>query len=474
MFKTQNLYQNDEKWKSTKLGNSSETIGGWGCLLTSVTMMLNGIGYNETPESVNEKMKSAGGFQGAFFIPSVLPFVWPNCAYRDMQPCESFPAPIAQIDAAVAQGKPVILQVDWNKQAGIQTHFVLVKEKKGNDYVLYDPYKYGGDGPDKEVLLTTRYKYNGATLEKEISAVLWFDSYSAAPPEPPKQTKVPVPADKFVLYAAEDDLALRADPSVGGYLWKRMVNGTELTCLEPKATAKAKIGVNGQWINVQDPNGDQGYVAAWYVSETKGQPPAAPAGTTPAVPKPASASTTTAASKPAVSANLPAGAMLFIPTEELAFRSKPEIAPETLIRRIPVTEQLVCLEPANFAIEKVGVVGKWLKVRDQQGKEGFVASWYVKYASGSTAQQPPTTTTAAAPAASATSTGKVKATANAVAFRKQPVVGDATLIRWLPLGEELTIAEPGGDAKVGANNQWLKVKDKSNVEGYVAAWFVGR
>ena len=474
MFKTQNLYQNDEKWKSTKLGNSSETIGGWGCLLTSVTMMLNGIGYNETPESVNEKMKSAGGFQGAFFIPSVLPFVWPNCAYRDMQPCESFPAPIAQIDAAVAQGKPVILQVDWNKQAGIQTHFVLVKEKKGNDYILYDPYKYGGDGPDKEVLLTTRYKYNGATLEKEISAVLWFDSYSAAPPEPPKQTKVPVPADKFVLYAAEDDLALRADPSVGGYLWKRMVNGTELTCLEPKATAKAKIGVNGQWINVQDPNGDQGYVAAWYVSETKGQPPAAPAGTTPAVPKPASASTTTAASKPAVSANLPAGAMLFIPTEELAFRSKPEIAPETLIRRIPVTEQLVCLEPANFAIEKVGVVGKWLKVRDQQGKEGFVASWYVKYASGSTAQQPPTTTTAAAPAASATSTGKVKATANAVAFRKQPVVGDATLIRWLPLGEELTIAEPGGDAKVGANNQWLKVKDKSNVEGYVAAWFVGR
>jgi hypothetical protein len=56
MFKTQNLYQNDEKWKNTKLGNSTETIGGWGCLLTSVTMMLNGIGYDETPETVNEKM----------------------------------------------------------------------------------------------------------------------------------------------------------------------------------------------------------------------------------------------------------------------------------------------------------------------------------------------------------------------------------------------------------------------------------
>jgi len=467
MFKTQNLYQNDEKWKSTKLGNSSETIGGWGCLLTSVTMMLNGIGYNETPETVNEKMKKAGGFQGAFFIPSVLPFVWPNCAYRDMQPCETSPAPIALIDAAVAQGKPVILQVDWNKQAGIQTHFVLVKEKKGDDYVLYDPYKYGGDGPDKEVLLTTRYKYNGATLAKEISAVLWFDSYSATPPEPPKQTKVPIPADKFTLYAAEDDLALRADPSIGGYLWKRLVAGTELICLEPKATAKAKISVNGQWINVQDPAGDQGYVAAWYVSDTKGQPPASTTTSTPAT----STTSKPASTTPVTTGTLPAGAMLFVPTEELAFRSKPEITPETLVRRIPVTEKLVCLEPANFAIEKVGVVGKWLKVRDQQGKEGFVAAWYVKYASGSNAQQPAATT---GTAAAASSTSTVKATAQAVAFRKQPIVSDQTLIRWLPLGEELMIAEPGGDAKIGANNQWLKVKDKSGVEGYVAAWFIGR
>ena len=478
MFKTQNLYQNDEKWKSTKLGNSSETIGGWGCLLTSTTMMLNGIGYSETPDTVNEKMKKAGGFQGAFFIPSVLPFVWPNCAFRDFQPCENSPAPIQLIDAAVAAGKPVILQVDWNKQAGIQTHFVLVKEKKGDDYVLYDPYKYGGDGPDKEVLLTTRYKYNGATLEKEISGVIWFDSYSAAPPEPPKMTKVPVPADKYLLYVMEDDLSLRADPSIGGYLWKRMELGTELICLEPKATAKAKLGVNGQWINVQDPTGDQGYTAAWYVSENKDQPAAAPAA--PAAPKTASSATTTVASKPATPAApakpVPPGSLVFVPTEELAFRSRPEVAPDSLIRRIPITEQLICIEPASFAIPKIGVTGQWIKIRDQQNKEGFVAAWYVKYASGSTAQAAAATTTggtSAAPAA-ASSTGKVKATAQAVAFRKQPVVNDTSLIRWLPLGEELTIAEPGGDAKVGANNQWLKVKDKGGVEGYVAAWFVGR
>ena len=470
MFKTQNLYQNDEKWKATKLGNSNETIGGWGCLMTSTTMMLNGIGYSETPDTVNEKMKNAGGFQGAFFIPSVLPYVWPNCAYRDMQPCEGSPAPIAQIDAAIAAGKPVILQVDWNKQAGIQTHFVLVKEKKGNDYILYDPYKYPGDGPDKDVLLTTRYKYNGATLEKEISAVLWFDSYSSAPPEPPKATKVPVPADKFVIYAAEDDLALRADPSVGGYLWKRMPMGTELTCLEPKATVKAKLGVNGQWINIQNPNGDQGYVAAWYVSDTKGQP-AASSASTPAATPTASTTTKPATATPAATpVKLPPGALAFMPTEELSFRMQPVISPDNVIRRVPATETLVSIEPAKDVIAKVGVVNQWLKVRDASNKEGYVAAWYVKYASGS---QPPATT-AAAPAPAPGGVLKVKATAEGIALRKQTIVSDATLIYRLPLGTEFTVTEPNAEGKVGKNDQWLKVKDPNGAEGYVAAWFVAR
>ena len=460
MFKTQNLYQNDEKWKNVKLGNSTETIGGWGCLMTSVTMILNGIGYNETPETVNEKMKKAGGFQGALFMPSVLPYVWPNCLYRDMQPCESSVPPIAQIDAAVAAGKPVILQVDWNKQQGTQTHFVLVKEKKGNDYVLYDPYKYSGDGPDKEVLLTSRYKYNGAKLESEISAVLWFDSYSSKLPDPPKMTKVPVPAEKYCLYAAEDDLALRAEPSVNGYLWKRMVLGTELTSLEPKATAKTKVGANDQWINVQDPNGDQGYVAAWYVSEAKGQP--TPSATVPTVA--AASSTASAALK------LPPGALAFMPTEELSFRTQPVIAPETVIRRVPVTETLICIEPANQAIPKIGVQGQWLRVRDASNKEGYVAAWYVRYASGSSAQS----ATAAAAASNNGGPLKVRATAEGTALRSQPTISDATLIKRLPLGTELVVLEPTRNPRLAGMISGSKSKTRPGSEGVVAAWFVAR
>jgi SH3-like domain-containing protein len=249
--------------------------------------------------------------------------------------------------------------------------------------------------------------------------------------------------------------------------------GTELICLEPKATAKAKLGVNGQWINVQDPRGDQGYVAAWYVSESKDKP------ATPTTPASAPVSTTTPASKPAsVSTSapvttakpIPAGALALLPIEELSFRTQPVISPETLIRRIPITEQLICVEPANLAIPKVGVTGQWLKVRDASNKEGYVAAWYVKYASGSTAQQ----TAANAPGFVMGGPLRVKATVEGIALRKQPIVSDATLIKRLPLGTVFIVTEQNAEGKVGMNDQWLKVKDPTGTEGLVAAWFVAR
>lgn len=467
MFVTKNLYQNDDQWKDVPLGTSGESsIGKWGCLLTSATMMLNGIGYNETPVTVNDKMKASGGFQGSLFIPSVLPYIWPQCAYRDMQNCETTPAPLAQIDAAVAAGKPVILQVDWNKQAGIQTHFVLVKEKQGEDYVIYDPYKYGGDAPGKDVLLTTRYKYNGAKLATEISAVLWFESYSL--PEPPKKTNLPLPAEKFILYTAEDDLALRAEPAVTGYLWKRMMMNAELTSLETKDKAKPKIGVQGQWIQAQDSKGDQGYVAAWYVSDKKATP------ASPSTPKPGAAPTPSPAPKPGPApapgkptpAPVPAGALALYPTAQITLRSKPAQSPDNVIRYVETTEQLICLDPANEAIKKVGAQNQWIKVRDAGGREGYVAAWFVKYAGGFTAQAGSTTPSSGGAI-------KVRTTAEAVTLRSQPVVNEANLIKRVPINYEFTVAEPGGESKIGANNQWIKVKDAAS-EGYVAAWFVTR
>ena len=270
MFETQNLYQNDERWKDLILGNSRETIGAWGGLLTSVTMMLNAIGYDETPATVNEKLIKEGGFQKALLIPSYVAYRWPNCAYRGLTRCgKRSPVPIAEIDAAVAAGNPVILQVDSSERTGIQTHFVLIKRKEGEDYALYDPYRFEGDDPDQDVFLTRRYNHNGAKLELEISAVLWFGFHQLPFPRPPKVTRVAVPKDKYTLYATDDALALRASPSPNGYPWKLLAMGTELTGLESQAIAKGKLGEDGEWIRVQDPREEQGYISARFVYATR-------------------------------------------------------------------------------------------------------------------------------------------------------------------------------------------------------------
>jgi hypothetical protein len=161
--------------------------------------------------------------------------------------------------------------------------------------------------------------------------------------------------------------------------------------------------------------------------------------------------------------------MELLPTEELAFRTQPVIADNTLIRRIPPTEKLISLEPTNQTIKKVGVTGQWLNVQDQTGRQGFVAAWYVKYASGATAQAQ---AAAAPPAPDASVT--VRTTIELVALRRKPVVDPSTLIEFLPIGTELTIIEPGGVQKIGANNQWINVRGKFGTEGYIAAWFVAR
>ena len=155
-----------------------------------------------------------------------------------------------------------------------------------------------------------------------------------------------------------------------------------------------------------------------------------------------------------------------IPTTQITLRSKPAQSADNIIRYVETTEQLICLDPANEAIKKVGVQNQWIKVRDGSGKEGYVAAWFVKYAGGSTAQ----TGTGTSSAGGAV---KVRTTAEAVSLRSQPVVNDANLIKRVPINYEFTITEPGGESKIGANNQWLKVKDATH-EGYVAAWFVTR
>ncbi len=459
VFQTNNLYQNDPAWKNIPLGFPTDggTIGSWGCLLTSITMMLNGAGYNETPPSVNDKMKQHNGFQGAMIIPSAVPAAFPNLVYRKYISSENSPAPLDQFDAALSAGKPVIVEVDWSAASGIQTHWVLLKDRQGSDYLIYDPYRYPGDAPEKDVLLTQRYKFSGSDLRSAILAAFFFDSVSAAPVQPPGK---PAPANAVTIYVAEDGLALRAAGAFDGALIKRLAQGTALLGLDAPESIAARLGQPGQWLNVQDPAGDQGYVAAWYAAA---QPPA-PAPVPPPV-------------NPPVDPPPPSGSFALSPTVDgLALRSQPLVSDASLIKRLPLNTLLTLQEPPDQAAAKLGVQGQWIKVSDPGGAQGYVAAWYVQKASQPAPVTPPVDPPPVTPPVNPPPANQisVRSITDQLALRSQPVINDSTLIKRLPLGTVLKLVNSADGLKIGVSGQWLVVTDPGGAQGWVAAWYVSR
>jgi hypothetical protein len=93
----------------------------------------------------------------------------------------------------------------------------------------------------------------------------WFvDLVPTKLPQPP----LPRPANLFVAVAKEVGtlgLRLREKPNTTSATLAAEATGTNLKVLEEIEPATKKIGVEGQWLNVSDPNGLVGYVAAWYV-----------------------------------------------------------------------------------------------------------------------------------------------------------------------------------------------------------------
>jgi hypothetical protein len=370
MFQTNLLWQNDDRWANTTLGYGPQTIKDWGCLTTSLTMVVNGYGYNETPASVNQKMAGIGAFHGAGINAYRIGEVFPGVALKNLVECENSPAPMADIDLELAANRPVLVRVDQSPSPGLQDHWVVLYGKENNDYLMLDPWNYKGDAPGKKNYLTERYKNTGSTPAEAVTSVIFFnvtkDGSTSTPvsapvtspastptPAPAPATKTSVPADAVAVNPTADQLAFRGAPSISGALLGRFALGATLTSLETKSATLSKIGANGQWLHVQAPDGTQGYVAAWYVSNAD-----------------QSASTSSAQPVPAT------GSFAVKVTEDqLAFRSQPVIADSTLITRFPAGTTLTVTDPD--ANQKLGVVNQWLKVKDSSGREGYVAAWYV-------------------------------------------------------------------------------------------------
>ncbi len=258
--------QQDPQWKNDQLGSSSDSLGRSGCAVTCVAMLLSGFGDNETPGSLNQKLKSHGGYVGAAIAWAAVSAIYSNVQFQNLVVCTDTDAPVDDIGNSVRAGQPVLLEVDSSPAPGLQTHWVVAYAKVGKDFLILDPWPYPSDTSD--VSLMNRYS-QGKELKQAIKAAVWYNITPASTTPPPA---APPPVEDSgmtvsVLNSLAAGLRLRSQPTTTSDTVTIEPAGTQLKVIEAAATAEPKVGVNGQWIRVRDSNNAEGYVAAWYVEK---------------------------------------------------------------------------------------------------------------------------------------------------------------------------------------------------------------
>ncbi|HEX5840559.1 MAG TPA: SH3 domain-containing protein [Anaerolineales bacterium] len=383
--------QQDPQWKNDTLGfgGKGDTIGYVGCALTSVAMLLSGHGFAETPKTLNQKMKNKQGFVNAGIRWNVVSQVHPDVKLKANINCETGDAPLGQIDAALAAGQPVIVRVDASPNPGLQWHYVLLYARKGDDYLMLDPWPYK-PGADKEDFLMKRYS-QGRTLRRAIQQVLLYEAANASGPvDPSTDTTVPTPAPADGVYARVMDevtsgLNIRSSTNTSSManIIAVVTAGTRLLLLSEQDADK--IGRAGQWVRVREPGGKEGFAAAWYLEQVAGTSPVpapepAPVPeeeTPPPTPEPAPSPEEPPAPAPAGKKRLTVVVSEAVGTSGLRLRKSPSKG-GALIMVVKAGAELVVMEDAKKAKAKLGKANKWLSVREAGGKRGYVGAEYVR------------------------------------------------------------------------------------------------
>jgi len=166
--------QNDEQWKNKTLGTKG-TIGAYGCLLTNIAMLCVYFGKNETPDTLNEKLKKNGGYvNGNLYVWGALTKIYPDITYQG-QVLTPNPLTKAQMDfirARIDEGYPVVLQIDTIPSTSqLDEHWILAVDYDGDDFIIVDPW----DGAVKRI---TSW---GVQPQKLIYAYAWYKGTPAKP-----------------------------------------------------------------------------------------------------------------------------------------------------------------------------------------------------------------------------------------------------------------------------------------------------
>lgn len=400
-FKLVYYSQQDSQWKGDQLGfgtQQSDTIGYIGCALTSVAMTLSGHGFTETPKTLNKKLQNAGGFAGAGIRWHVVSQLYPQVRLNSIVKCNDTPAPLAQIDAALAAGQPAIVCVDSTGAPGVLTHYVVLIARKGNDYLMLDPWPYQPD-VKKETYLMPRYS-QGNPIQRSILQIVLFENVSAdgiilmpgqtttsssgssgTQPTPP--TTPPVSTSTGPQARVKEDvtwgLNIRSseDTSSRANIVTVVPAGAALDVIEPGGYSK--VGAINQWLRVRAPNGKEGVAAAWYLEKVPGAAtvPETEPSTSPEIEVPVGESTSS--TEPSTTESTPKTSRLVVRVKKNGLRIYEASAGKGKVLSTEKTgAKLVVVEDAGKAVSKIGTAGKWLNVKATNNKRGFVDAGSVK------------------------------------------------------------------------------------------------
>ena len=173
------LFQNDPQWAGQKIGNQNIlTIEQVGCLLTSMAMIVNYYGGNTNPSALNSMMKSSNGFTGAWVKSAQVPSAFPQLGMKRQKWVENPPIPMDLIDQGLEAGSLIVVRVDWSADPGIQGHWVVIYQKEGDDYLIWDPWNKAGASNK----LTERYGFASKDPSKIILEAIWHGKGDFPPP----------------------------------------------------------------------------------------------------------------------------------------------------------------------------------------------------------------------------------------------------------------------------------------------------
>jgi len=380
--------QQDPKWKQDILGfgDPGDTIGYVGCALTSVAMLISGHGFIETPKTLNQKLKNVNGFASAGIRWGSVSQIYPQINMKSFISCASTDAPLAQIDASIAAGQPVIVMVDSTPAPGLSTHWVVLYAKEGSDYLMLDPWPYQTD-VNKKTYLMPRYS-QGNPLKRSIMHVIIYEAFNAsggiAQPNSSSMTSAgqtqpttdPVSTSGLSARVKADVVAgLNIRSSIDTSSTKNIVisvpAGTLLSLLS--ADDYAKIGAVNQWVRVRDSKGHEGFCAAWYLEKAQTATPVVE--TVPV--------STPVVEAPAVITSTPYQLIVAVGARVGKFGAKvyeTESVKSHVVSTEKMRAKLVVIEDVSKARPKIGKVGKWLSVQTKEGKKGFVKAELVALA----------------------------------------------------------------------------------------------